>query len=88
MQQRLQTLRFCTNNEIKTQKGSNERLFILTRTHRMHIFRGNPLRQATKRVLGNVLAFDGTRNTVVTIVALITTWYGGRSWSKQMCVRV
>ena len=26
------------SNKIQTQKGSNERLFILTRTHSMHIF--------------------------------------------------
>ena len=28
----------CVYSKIKTQKGSNERLFILTRTHSMHIF--------------------------------------------------
>ena len=33
----------------QTQKGSNERLFIFTRTN----FRGNPLYQATKRHLNN-----------------------------------
>ena len=27
-------------NEIQTQRGSNERLFILTGTHSMHIFGG------------------------------------------------
>ena len=29
--------------EIQTQKGSNERLFILTRTHNIHIFGKTPL---------------------------------------------
>ena len=32
-------------DEIQTQKGSNERLFILTRTHDMQILWGNPLYQ-------------------------------------------
>ena len=31
------------HREIQTQKGSNERLFILTRTHSMHIFGEIPL---------------------------------------------
>ena len=32
----------CICNKIQTQKGLNERLFILTQTHSMHIFRGIP----------------------------------------------
>ena len=36
----------------QTQKDSNERLFILTRTQYAH-FRGNPLCQTTKRHLNN-----------------------------------
>ena len=44
----------CKNDVIKVQiqKGSNERLFILTRIHTAN-FRGNPFHQATKRHLNN-----------------------------------
>ena len=34
-------------------KSSKERFFIMTQTHNMEIFGGNPLRQVTKRHLNN-----------------------------------
>ena len=40
-------------NKGPNKKGSKERLFIMTRTHNMQIFGGNPIVQATKRHLNN-----------------------------------